>query len=575
MDRPELLAAWGEFALAAGDYAASDAAFAKALALTPDSPAMIAGQALAAAGSGDYTRAVALLREAVRIAPHDKSLWNNLGNAIGYASGGSDPADATYQAALRLDPADTSIRLNYARALRDAGRLADARGQFRLCLRQQPKNVAARLGLALVLDDLQARDEAEALLAEAADDDAVAQARACRANYDDSLSPEAVYRIHAELASGRVAPPPVLPATMPSTLRVGLLSPDFRDHPVAVFVRPLLAGADPARLKLFVYDDTPTADATGKELRAAGGTWRHVAALDDSALARQVANDRIDVLVELAGHTAGNRLAALGHRMAPVQATWLGYPNTTGVPAIDLRLVDAVTDPPDRADALASERLARVDGCFLCWRAPDGLGLAAARPDGAPVAFGSANNFLKVGPRTIALWARVLAATPGSRLVLKSGALFEGPETRAAVAERFAAHGIDAGRLEFRGRAPTRDGHLAFYDAVDIALDPLNYNGTTTTCEALWMGVPVVALAGDRHAARVGASLLAAAGLPDLVAADPDGYVALAQALAGDPARRAELRRTLRSRLSDSALCDAASFAGRWEAALRAGMAAL
>jgi predicted O-linked N-acetylglucosamine transferase (SPINDLY family) len=286
-----------------------------------------------------------------------------------------------------------------------------------------------------------------------------------------------------------------------------------------------------------------------------------VHALDDAALDALVRRERVDALLELNGHTGDNRLPALARKPAPLLVTAIGYPDTTGVPAIDLRLVDSTTDPPG-AEAACTERLLRLDPCFLCYTPPDEAPAPAPPPETAAPTFGSFNNASKLVPRTVALWAKVLRAAPGSRLLLKSIGL-EDASIRAAVTRRFAAEGIDASRLELRDARLDRAEHLALYGQVHVALDPTPYNGTTTTCEALWMGVPVVTLPGVRHASRVSASLLGAAGFPQWIAADEATFVRLATGLAADRPALAALRTSMRDTLRASPLLDAPAYARR------------
>jgi predicted O-linked N-acetylglucosamine transferase (SPINDLY family) len=249
--------------------------------------------------------------------------------------------------------------------------------------------------------------------------------------------------------------------------------------------------------------------------------------------------------------------------------TWLGYPNTTGLTAIDYRFVDAVTDPEGETEALASETLVRLPGGFLCYGGPDDAPAPGPVPSltTGTVTFGSFNNPAKLSAATLDAWADVLARLPQARLLLK-GKPFADPATRALYLDRLAKRGVAVERIELVAWLP-EEGHLALYNRIDIALDPFPYNGTTTTCEALWMGVPVITLRGDRHASRVGASLLTQTRLTDLIADSVEAYVETAVALAGDPARLGELRQSLRPRMAASPLCDAPAFADKIEHAYR------
>jgi predicted O-linked N-acetylglucosamine transferase (SPINDLY family) len=295
-----------------------------------------------------------------------------------------------------------------------------------------------------------------------------------------------------------------------------------------------------------------------------------IVGLDDEAVVDRIINDRIDILVDLAGHTADNRLKVFAHKPAPVQVTWLGYPNTTGLGTIDYRLTDAIADPQGEADRLHSERLIRLDQGFLCYQQDADTPAVSPPPsfEQGYITFGSFNNMTKVTPRVIKTWATIMKEHAGSHLLLKAKQLGD-ERTRKRFEKLFAAEGISQERFDMFNRFPSQADHLGFYSRIDIALDPFPYNGTTTTCEALWMGVPVITLRGDRHAGRVGASILHRVGLDDLVASSDCEYVRLGLALAEDPGRLAELRADLRRRLQESVLMDSRRFTRRLEETYR------
>jgi predicted O-linked N-acetylglucosamine transferase (SPINDLY family) len=298
--------------------------------------------------------------------------------------------------------------------------------------------------------------------------------------------------------------------------------------------------------------------------------WVDVHRLDDAALADRIRADRIDILVELAGHTRGSRLLACAHRPAPVQIGYIGYPHTTGVAAIDYRITDHLADP-DGFDEHYCETLIRLPRCFLAYAMPRHAGEIGPPPlqRNGYVTFGSFNNLAKINRRVIALWAEILHRVDGAQLVLKSAGTGDA-ETKAALAAAFAAEGIQAERLRTLPPEAEAQHHLALYNEIDIALDPFPYNDTTTTCEALWMGVPVITLIGDRHAGRVGASLLSAIGFEAGIAATPDDYVLTAHLLASQPELLATARRNLRSAMARSPLCDHPGHARAVEEAYRA-----
>jgi predicted O-linked N-acetylglucosamine transferase (SPINDLY family) len=351
-------------------------------------------------------------------------------------------------------------------------------------------------------------------------------------------------------------------------MNIGYFSPDFKRHSVAWFVEPLLAAHDQSRFKIFCYGNVASPDATTKRIADSCEEWRDIARLGDEWVGDLVRADRIDILVDLAGHTGDGRPLLFARKLAPVQVTWLGYPNTTGIAAIDYRLTDAVADPEDATDRSYVEKLVRLESGFLCYGPPPEAPEVAALPlAGADhVTFGCFNNLAKVTSSMIALWARLLGALPGARLKLKSFGL-AAESARRSIQEQFGRLGIGAERLELSGPEESFAAHLAKYAAVDIALDVFPYNGAATTCEALWMGVPVVTLAGSTHVSRVGASILGRVGLEELVAHSHEDYLQKALSLANDPLRLGALRTGMRERLRASPFLDAQGFARSLEKA--------
>jgi predicted O-linked N-acetylglucosamine transferase (SPINDLY family) len=309
-------------------------------------------------------------------------------------------------------------------------------------------------------------------------------------------------------------------------------------------------------------------DSTSAVLRKLASKWTNLNGVEDDAAAALIQRDAPDILIDLAGHSAMNRLPLLSRGLAPVQISYLGYPNTTGVSAITHRLVDEITDPSGDADAFTTEKLIRFSPCAWTYEAPSDAPSPAIPDESSPITFGSFNNFLKVADDTLAVWAKILTQVPDSRLFIKSVYL-DDPEVKKNVLERLASAGIAEDRVEISGFFAATQDHLAAYNRVDVALDTLPYNGTTTTCEALWMGVPVVSLVGDRHAARVGLSLLTAIGHAEWAAENEDAYIEKAVTLAQDRALRSQLRESLRNQVAASILCDYSGQAVRFEAALR------
>jgi len=481
---------------------------------------------------------------------------------------------AFYEAAANANPGAAGAHAGMARVLVKLARSSEAASRLRRARELEPDNPAHAVALAdHIAENGDARAACDILrtaLADRPGDAALLRAFAIASNYAPGLEPAELAGIHRRL--GDAIARPVRPnrsfRNKPDPdreIRIGVLSPDMRRHSVAFFLEPALEHLAPS-MHATCYALSRAEDEFTARFREHADAWRGCHGRTHSEMARMIAEDRIDVLIDLTGHFAGSQAPVLAARPAPVSITYCGYPNTTGVPGVTARLVDSTTDPEPDADAHATERLVRLDPCFLCYRPPDEAP-EPAPPEG-PFTFGSFNAVKKYTPDTLDSWARILRAVPGSRLLLKH-ARFRQPDAQERFADAFADRGIGPDRVMLLPGTPDPADHLATYGRVHLALDPFPYNGTTTTCEALWMGVPVVAFTGDRHAARVSASVLRAAGLAELVADDPTTYEHLAIGLAQDETRLETLRSGLRQRVAGSALCDAPAFAARFEHAVR------
>jgi predicted O-linked N-acetylglucosamine transferase (SPINDLY family) len=396
-------------------------------------------------------------------------------------------------------------------------------------------------------------------------------------NYAQDVPAEEIKAAHLGYGRALAAQPGQVQTTWPNKkdpekrLRIGIVSPDLWEHSVGYFVLAFLQNRDRRQVEYILFPTAARSDALADKIHRAADAVRNVASANDQQLVQALRADQLDIVLELSGLTQGNRMPALRLRGAPVQATAIGYPNTTGLDSFDYRIVDSLTDPPPphAADAQAVEKLIRIDPCFLCYTPPESapeVEPSAGRAAGV-VSFGSFNSLKKVTPRVIETWSRILHAVPGSRLVLKSAGL--GGRAAGVVSGMLKQNGIPEVRFELLERVNAKQGHLGLYSHIDIALDTFPYNGTTTTCEALWMGVPVVSLEGTLHAGRVGLSLLSAMGMRDLVASSTDDYVSIATRLASDTPRLDTLRQTLRMRMLASPLCDAPKYARRLEGAFR------
>jgi Flp pilus assembly protein TadD len=487
---------------------------------------------------------------------------------VALAEGREAEAEEWLRRALGAGPPHPELCRMLAKVLRSKGDFACAAVAARRGLGVSPTDPDLHVKLAINLGALGRAEEAAGVcaagLSVAPAYAPLAQARATILNCSAAANARDVFEAHRDF--GRLLPAgPAMPhrAVRAGPVRVALVSPDLHRHSVAFFLPAILAHAPAHGIEVRCYSTSPYRDEVTAELRSLAGEsrWRTIDVTQPGALVRAAAADAIDVAVDLSGLSRDHRLADFAARIAPVQATYLGYPATTGVPAMDVRLVDSLTDPPG-SDALSTERLVRLDPCFLCYTPPRNPPPVAARPGGS-VTFGSFNTLRKLSDFTLSLWAKVLAAASGSRLLLKSRGL-DSPGVRDDLLARLDAAGVPRDRVELRGFMGDDAAHLTAYGEVDVALDPFPYHGTTTTLEAMLMGVPVVTLAGDRHASRVGVSLLTNAGHSEWVATDPARYVEIAAGLAGDGAHRAALRRSLRTQLRGSALCDVGGFGCRF-----------
>ena len=485
-----------------------------------------------------------------------------------------DMGEQALRKAIELDPKHLGAHVNLGNRLKEAGQLEEAVGHYRIVLDQQPDSVEILSNLASTLTSQGLHAEAARLydrIAQAAPDLHVAQSnRLMNMNYMQDLTPGEIFTAHQDW--GRNFPDPG-PAEIRSRqgrkLHIGYLSPDLRSHPVFWFLHALLTHYDRDQVTVSCFSNLARGDGKTAVLRELSDNWHEVYSLTDDQLADLIRTSGVDILVDLAGHTANNRLTAMAMRPAPVQMTWLGYPNSTGLAQMDYRITDAISDP-DGAEDFHSEDLIRLEDGFLCYSPPQDA------PDPGPlpceekghITFGSFNNLAKLTQGCIESWSDILRQLPDARLLLKARSM-DDPGTRKRVFDQFANQGIPADRLDLRGRLKGAWDHLDLYNQVDIALDTFPYNGTTTTCEALWMGVPVLTFTGASHAGRVSASLLSRVGLSDLVASDRQAMVRMAVNLAGDRDRLVDLKQRLRPRMAASPLCDGPGFARQMEQAMK------
>lgn len=514
-------------------------------------------------------------REAIALNPDLALAHSNLGNALGDL-GRLEDARQSFERALALKPDFADAQLCLANVLLKMGQLADAESCYRGTLALKPDSADAKTGLGNALMQMGKVEEAEQCYREALVLDPASSgphwALLFALNHNLSRTPAEIFAEHRAFAQRFYRPASIRPhrnSRDPGRkLRIGYVSSDLRDHPVGQFIAPVLAHHDQSGFQIFCYDNFPKPDAVKARLQRHAHRWREVLFLTDEALTELIRRDAIDILVDLSGHTGHSRLHAFAHKPAPVQVTWLGYLNTTGMPEMDYRITDAHASPEGMLDDYHTEQLVRLPDSQWCFEAPADCPPVAGLPSigAGHITFASFSGLARIGPAVIALWSRLLARVPDARLlVVRRGLVSIRDEFRA----RFARHGVAPERIELRDALPFRE-YLALQGSADIVLDTFPYTGGTTTCHSLWMGVPLVTLTGNTATSRGGASLLNAIGLDELVAHTPEEYLDIATALAQDGPRLAALRAGLRDRMAASPLMDAGRFTRNLEKAYRA-----
>ncbi|MEH6627548.1 MAG: tetratricopeptide repeat protein [Motiliproteus sp.] len=596
---------YGEISLAAD-------CFIHALALAPQEIMLVNNLAKCYLDLLQTDKAEELYRQTLDRYPSEPVSLNNLATIM-RSRGEAEAGLALYSEQLRLAPEDSELKAACAKYLIDIGSNAEGETLFREVLAAVPLHQEATVGLCLLLvkDRLsealsliqsfvakqpanasghwvwarllthegqmnEAAKHFEEALRIAPDNIIFHDDYAFASNYLEQDQQARVDQQHQNAASvlmRRVFCRPFTPMgelDSQRPLTIAYLSPDLHRHSVSYFLEPLLRGHDRRQVKVIVYSDSLTSDAVNQRLRGLADQWYDVAGISHHGLRRQIARDKVDVLVELAGHTGHNRLGLMASIAAPVQVSYLGYPNSLALPTIPYRITDEYADPQSEETADEQQSLLRLPGGFLCYQ-PDASAPQVEPPPSVSkgyITFGSFNAIEKLSVQTLQLWAGILNAVPDSRLLLKSRC-FSDPEVRRSFVEHCGKLGIAVERLQVVGLIENLNSHLELYHEVDIALDPMPYNGATTTCETLWMGVPVVTMVGGRHASRVGSSLLHQVGLEELIARDEADYLRIATMLAEDIDRQQQLRATMRERMRASSLLDEPRICREIEAAYR------
>lgn len=515
----------------------------RAIALDPDNPEFHLTLGAAQARAGRVVDAEATLRHALELGPAAPPILANLAESL-IAQGRLAAAHELIEGAIEHNPDDSLLHQVQGVVLLSLARASDAQASFRRAVELAPKFANAHAGV-LFAEHYTGTVDPQALADEA---------RTWGARFAEKLTGDVVAHRNGADPGRR--------------LRVGYLSGDFHHHPVGHILQSVLPAHDPAQVEVFCYSNHWQSDDVTRQLRAAVAQWRSIVHLNDEAAAEVIRSDEIDVLIDLSGHTGQSRPFVLARKPAPVQAMWLGYFDTTGMTAIDYVIADRHVCPPGD-ERFYVEKIARLPHSFVCFTPPNPSPDVAPLPARAAerVTFGCLNNSAKVTTEVVGLWTKILRALPDARLCLKSSALND-PVVREHYVRLFGAGGVDANRLIFKGSTPYAE-HLVVYGEIDVGLDPFPYNGGHTTLDALWMGVPVVALRGQRFVSRMGASILSTIGLGELVADSPEQYVETAVALARDLDRLAELRAGLRDLMAASPLCDGAGVARGLEAIYR------
>jgi protein O-GlcNAc transferase len=477
-----------------------------------------------------------------------------------------------FEAALRLDPSSARGHAGYGATLARMGETPKALDAYWESLRiqpVQPRIYSAMATVYLAQGNVELAVDCFRQAVEQSPADEIVRSNLLYAlNFDSRATPEDVFREHAEFGRrlGALAGPPV-PWRPKRVLQIGYVSADFCDHAVNYAFEPVLENHRRSVFEITLYSSTPRPDFITHRLRRYASRWRDVRNKSDDELARMVRRDGIDILVDLAGHTSIARLGVFARKPAPVQVNFQGYPNTSGLATMDYRITDEWADPPGMTEHCHTEKLVRLPGGFFCFRPEDGAPAVSRLPlrEGRPITFGSCSKPAKWNHAVIRTWAAILRGVPESRLLLHHSTT---GSVQTRVLQAFLSHGISPNRIGLTGALNWKD-HWEWFQQVDLALDPFPYNGTTGSCETLWMGVPFVALAGRNHVARVGVSLLSRIGLERLVARDEDEYAALAIRLAGDREALSSLRAGMRRRLERSTLLDCRGFTRGLEAAYR------
>lgn len=540
-DRAEVYCNCANALLSSGASDEALALFDKALSIKPDLYDALFGSGMAKQAAGDSRGAKNIFCDCLHIRPDDGLAHFRLGNIMREWNM-LDLAATCFRNTLRFIPGHTQALMNLGEALQSAGEIEGSEKVFTDLIAREPGNHLANSNLLISM------------------------------NYNPAHSSQKIYDAHrkwgAMIENGVVSTTRLENDKNPErTIRVGYVSSDFCKHPAASFLEPVLKNHDRTKFIVVCYSQGGYHDGKTYEFKQVADIWREISLCEEDDAARLITRDKIDILVDCTGHMADNRLPLFARKCVPIQVAWIGYPNTTGLHAIDYRFTDNIVDP-ENGPLLYSEKLVRLANGFCAWTPPENAPVVDESPclKNGYVTFGSLHTLSRLNKQVIALWSRVLAGVPGSRLIIFRNTLND--EIIKRLSAWFSENNIGPERVAFQRDVPTA-GHLSVYRDIDIALDTFPWSGHTTACEALWMGVPVITLRGDRSAGRMVASVLTHVGMSDWIAETQEQYISLAQHFSNNLETLASIRKNLRSNVQTSALCNGIACTREVETKLR------
>jgi predicted O-linked N-acetylglucosamine transferase (SPINDLY family) len=544
------------------DFQQANQFYQKILRINPKNVDALQYSGVIAMQTGDLNRAIQLLKSAIAIQPDISGLHSNL--ALAYKDNNQfDLALNHYQKALVLNPENPVIHFNLGAMYQTCEHFEDALSAYEKSLAINPEQplVHNNLGhLFLKFGDVQnAILSSKKALALSPNDSEIQSNYLFSLNYSVDHTPETIINEHHSWGQQYNDFNQRNPITQNSgRIRIGYVSPDFRKHSVSKFIQAILNHHNKNKFDIYCYSNVKKPDNVTNTLKQSGVYWRNIYYQNDDMVCQQIQADGIHILVDLAGHSSNNRLMVFAKKPAPIQMTYLGYPNTTGLPQINYRLVDQYSDP-DLSRFSGTEKRIYLPNGFLCYSPSEQTPSIAQKAPSKYITFGSFNNLPKINKHVIALWSNILKSVPDSRLLLKTNG-FKSTRIKEKYLEYFQEHGIDTSRIQLMATVKDEKAHLSLYNEIDIALDTFPYNGTTTTCEALWMGIPVITLKGKHHAACVGESILNQTKLNEWIAHSETDYIKKAAGMAERPEDLSYCRKHLRNWIAQSLLCQKENF---------------